>query len=94
MFNVRHAAVEVSGMKVYPDASGAPAVVRIGPYGYACDYIKGEVRCALISPVAGSRVESKIAAERARREYAKHLVDCTTSHWRKANVTLYLEVVA
>lgn len=89
MFNVRTAPVSVSGLMTYPDASGAPAVVSIGPFVYAANFIGGEVRIALISRGSGSRVESKIAADRARRAYSADLEKITDAAWRAASVALY-----
>ena len=89
MSNTMKAPVEVSSMTVYPDASGAPAVVSVGPYVYACDFVGGEIRVSCIKPAKGSRVESKVAADRARREYAKVLEKNTDAAWRAANVALY-----
>ena len=88
MFNVKTAAVEVSPLRPFTDASGAPATVSIGPYVYAADFL-GEARLTLIRPVTGSRTESKIAASRARAAYAAKVDVFTTDEWRKANAAMY-----
>lgn len=85
------AAVEIEGFQAYPDASGAPALVRVADFSYAADFIGGEVRLACIKHPGNGRRASEVAAERARRTYEAFVTENTTAEWRAANVVLYSE---
>jgi hypothetical protein len=78
----------VKHIRTFEDASGAPAVVSYGPYTFAVDTL-GDVRLTLISPVYGSRVESKIAASAARRAYLAERDTLVSGTWLAANRTMY-----
>lgn len=86
--NVRTAPATVSGLHVYPDASGAPAVVRVGSLVYAANFIGGEPRLALIGG-RPSRVEATIGSDRAHRAYRHALEASTDAAWIAANIALY-----
>jgi hypothetical protein len=88
--NARTAPIVTESFKTFPDASGAPAVLRCGPFIFACDLL-GSATLNLIKPVAGSRTESKIAAQRVRAAYAKLVEGATDAAWRVANAALYAD---
>lgn len=89
--DTRKAAVEIRSIVIYPDSSGAPALLVCGPYAFAMDYIAGEIKITLINPVSGSRRQNEIAAERARRTYIAMIDSQTDVSWRAANVALYAD---
>jgi hypothetical protein len=85
---IKVVSVDVTGLRVFEDASGAPAVVRVANYAYAFDTL-GSVRCSLLQPVSGSRLESKIAAGRAKAAYVAARDAVVSAAWLKANADLY-----
>lgn len=83
------AAVEVVTCEVYPDGSGAPALVRVADFSYACDFLGGEVRLNLVKGPSHGRRANQVAAERATRTYAAYVNENTSPEWRVANVAMY-----
>jgi hypothetical protein len=88
--NAAKSYVDVSRITVYPDASGAPATVRIADYVFACDML-GEARLNCIKPGHGSRVESKIAAKRAEAAYTAAVMAQAGDEWLAKNAAMYAQ---
>lgn len=78
-------------IQVFSDASGCPAFIRHGRYGYACDTIKGEIRMRLHTPVYGSRIENKIAYDSCLAEYKRERAKLIDAEWLARNIKLYSE---
>lgn len=78
--------VKVIGLDVMEDASGAPAIVEVGPYRYACDTLghKTAVNCI-------SSTGTRSAAMKARHAYNSAVLFATTAAWRERNVAMYAE---
>jgi hypothetical protein len=85
-----HPGVEVrSAPHVYPDASGAPAVLAYRGFVFALDML-GEVKLHLIGEGAGlGRVESKIARDVCLAAYLTLLGERVDEDWRARNIRLY-----
>lgn len=88
------ASFELSFLRPYSDASGAPVVLAHGGYVFAMDFIAGEITCNCIRPASGSRTSSKIAAAKVRARYQHMLDRDTTAEWRARNVALYASPVS
>ena len=86
--NTATAYIDISPINPYSDASGAPATVRIGDYHFACDML-GEVTLTCTRPGSGSRTQSKIAADRARRAYSAKLAEHVDYAWLVRNGEMY-----
>jgi hypothetical protein len=80
--------VKIVSFEVYPDASGAPAVVSCGAYTFAFDCL-GEVKQNSIRQVYGMRKESRIAAARCLSAYNRELSARVDAAWRQKNSELY-----
>ena len=78
----------VKSLKVYSDASGAPAVVESGGYVFACDTL-GRVSLTCIRPRSGSRIASKIAARKAEAAYVAARDAEISVEWLAQNLSLY-----
>lgn len=87
------ASIKISGFQVYSDGSGAPALVQIADYGFACDWINGAVSMTCVKPAHGSRRESEVAARRARDAYVANVQANTTEDWRALNLAMYADLV-
>lgn len=87
--NARTAFVDVKNLVVYEDASGAPAVVTVADYSFACDTV-GKTVMTCIRPGHGSRTESKIAAQRASNAYQDAVHKATLgTDWMRRNAVMY-----
>lgn len=75
-------------IRVFDDASGAPAVLRYNGYAFAFDVL-GEIKCNNIAPRYGSRHACKVAQQICEREYRALLDASTTAEWRAANAAMY-----
>lgn len=87
--NAAKAAVEIENFRTFEDSSGAPALVRVGDYVFACDTLGARTTVNCIKPGHGSRTESKIAARRARIAYESKVLFSTTGAWRERAVAMY-----
>lgn len=83
------AAVEVSGFTVYPDASGACAVVRVADFAYSASYTGVAVRLTCIKHPSNGRRASEVAAQRAEKVFTDMVNENTTPEWRDACVKMY-----
>lgn len=92
--NAAKAYVEVKNLRVFDDASGAPALVEVADYVFACDTLGKRTAVNCIKPGYGSRTESKIAARRARIAYESKVLFSTTGAWRQQNCDMYAEQAA
>ena len=73
--------------RVFEDGSGAPAVVSVRGWTYACDFL-GDVTCALITECS-SRRPPKWAAKAAREQYLAELRSRAPANWFDANRAMY-----
>lgn len=75
---------------VYPDASGAPAVLAYRGFAFALDML-GEVKLRLIegSNMIGTRIQSKVARDACLTAYLALLDERVDESWRERNVRLY-----
>lgn len=85
--NIHTQVADVSQLKVFSDASGAEAIVKVGRYKFAANYL-GEISLNLISK-GGSAWESKIAANKARKAYNDALCGKVSILWLAKNIELY-----
>lgn len=77
---------ETVQVQIYDDASGAPATVTYGRYTFAFDTL-GEVKCTLIKPVYGTRVENKIALDMCTKAYMS--ARKVSAEWLARNAEMY-----
>jgi hypothetical protein len=75
-------------LRVFDDASGAPAVLEYRGYAFACDCL-GEIKMRLIAPVSGTRLANRIAADVVRTAYGQLLEQATNDDWRTRNASMY-----
>jgi hypothetical protein len=82
----------VKGLRVYTDASGAPATVQSGEFVFAVDTIAGETRLHSIGGPSSHRRGHKKAVALATHAYTselrKQLADRYEA-WMATNVALY-----
>lgn len=79
----------IETFNVMTDASGAPAVISYGGYAFAFDVL-GEIKCNLIRPMYGSRLESKIALDICTAAYRACLkLKTIREGWLDANRAMY-----
>ncbi len=86
-----HPGVEIRlAPRVYPDASGAPAVLAYRGFAFALDML-GEVKLRLIGGdgTTGTRVQSKIARDLCLHAYLTLLDAAVDDDWRERNIHLY-----
>jgi hypothetical protein len=77
----------IQSFTTYEDFSGAPAVISYGRHTFAFDLL-GEVKCNLLKPVYGSRVESKIALDVCSKAY-RELLATLPAEYRRGNEVMY-----
>jgi hypothetical protein len=75
-------------IRVFEDASGAPAVIHSNGYTFAMDCL-GRTTCNLIGDAKRSPAARKLAATLARWRYERLLHAATTEEWREANRVMY-----
>jgi hypothetical protein len=75
-------------VQVFSDASGAPAVVSYGRYTFAFDTL-GAVKCNLVKPVSGSRIEHKIALNVCTKAYMAARDSVVDAAWLARNAAMY-----
>ena len=76
----------VESIRVFDDASGAPAVVSYGAYRFAFDTL-GEVKANLLRPVYGSRVANRVALDVCTRAYLS--ARGVSLEWLERNARMY-----
>lgn len=78
----------VDTIEVFSDGSGAPAVVTVGNFRYACDFL-GQSKLTLL----GSKVprDHRRYADLAREAYLDALFCATDEEWLQANRAMYRE---
>jgi hypothetical protein len=81
--------VDAGPIRVFTDASGAPAVMRCNGFSWAFDCL-GKITCNLIGG-SGSLVGFQVALDKASRAYAMVLADAVNADWIQRNATLYAE---
>lgn len=78
----------VESFQVFSDGSGAPAVVSYNGYAFAFDFL-GEIKCNLVRPVSGTRIQARIAKETCERAYRQRLEEVADSAWLALNAEMY-----
>jgi hypothetical protein len=79
----------IKSFEAMVDGSGAPAVISVGEYTFACDYL-GEVKIAGIgAPSAWRSRGSKAAAVEIARAAYRRLLDELSAEWHDANRSMY-----
>lgn len=78
----------VESFKVFPDASGAPAVIRYGRLAYSFDML-GELRVHGLKSGNASRRERAIAVAKCTARYKGLLAEATTADWLALNRGIY-----
>lgn len=81
--------ITIEGFKPCSDGSGAPCLVKCGPYVFAADFLGGRVMIRNIRPSSGSRLESKIAARRCEAHYRAKVTTETSAEWLRLNREMY-----
>ena len=74
-------------MTLYTDGSGAPSLVTVQGWTYACDFLGG-VKCNLVTR-SSSRKPPKWAAEWVRKIYLEELESKASPEWFALNHALY-----
>ena len=72
---------------VYEDGSGAPAVIEVQGWKWACDFL-GEVKCRLITQ-SSSRKPPKWMADYVRHAYLDELTLRVSQEWLALNRKMY-----
>jgi hypothetical protein len=73
--------------EIYPDGSGAPALVTVQGWTYSLDYL-GDVKCSLVTRTS-SRKPPKWAADWARKVYLEELRQKASPEWFEKNREMY-----
>lgn len=73
--------------RVYEDGSGAPALVTVQGWTFACDFV-GEVRSNLLTK-SSSRRPAKWMGDYVRAQYLKALRAAAPASWFDLNATMY-----
>lgn len=89
----KHHTAEVTNLQVMEDASGAPAVVVVGQYRFACDTL-GKRTAVHGLNATGSAREQRSAAMKARHAYNTAVLFNTTAAWRERNLAMYADIPA
>lgn len=79
---------ETVTVQAFDDASGATALVTYGRYTFAFDTL-GEVKCNLVKPVSGSRIEHKIALDVCTKAYISARDKVCNEDWMRRNREMY-----
>lgn len=82
---------EVTNLQIMEDASGAPAIVVVGQYRFACDTL-GKRTAVNCLNTKGTFVGSRSAAMKARHAYNSAVLFNTTAAWRERNLAMYWDV--
>lgn len=88
---VQDMSVEVTGLTIHSDGSGAPAVVVVGRYRFACDTL-GKRTAVHGLNATGSCREQRSAAMKARHAYNSAVLFNTTHQWRERNRAMYADL--
>jgi hypothetical protein len=79
---------ETVQVEVYQDGSGACALITYGRYTFAFETL-GDLKCNLIRPVSGSRIEHKIALDMCTKAYIKARDAVCDAAWFERNRVMY-----
>ncbi len=79
---------DVLRLQIFPDGSGAEALITYGGYVFACNYL-GKPSMVLVKPRSGTRVENKIAADICRKAYAELINLNCDANWFAMNQVFY-----
>lgn len=82
----------VSHFQVFPDASGAPAVIAYRGFVYACDHV-GAPKLHAIQLPRTTRRERLIAQSVCEAAYRELLAANVDDTWVAANLAMYAETV-
>lgn len=77
----------------FQDASGAEALISYKGYTFACNHL-GKPSMTLIKPVAGTRIENKIAVDVCSKAYAELIALNCDAEWLALNAEMYAEVAS
>ncbi len=91
-FEASTARVRVSIQDVYADGSGAPALVKLAGFTFACDILGVHKRRPVGAPRC-SATERKIAERRASEAYAAELAKATDAAWMELNRAMYADLI-
>lgn len=78
-------------LRVFSDASGAPAVIAHDGYAFAFDML-GRVTVSCIRPLFGTRISCERAKDLCEREYAKLIAERVDAEWLARNAAMYADV--
>lgn len=81
---------DVTRFQIFPDGSGAEALISYKGYVFACNYL-GEPSMTLIKPVSGTRTENKIAADVCRKAYSELIAMNCDADWLAKNASMYAD---
>jgi len=80
--------VTVESFDVYPDASGACALLRYKGLAFACSWA-GDVTLHCVSGGVWSRRERAVAVDVCRRAFVQLVSGATNADWRAACARMY-----
>ena len=80
----------ITYIEVYPDGSGAPALVDVGPYRYSMNYLGRQTLNVIGAPRGKESIRNRDHAIRiACYLYAERLHELTDDKWLEANHAMY-----
>jgi hypothetical protein len=84
----------ITYIEVYPDGSGAPALVDVGPYRYSMNYHGKQTLNVIVAPRGKESIQHRNQALRvAHYVYAKRLQELIDDKWMDANHTMYKDCI-